>query len=118
MNKYTEAVLIITSSGLVFGCIALFRVFSIQGFVMGCLFGFYLGFAALPFFEPTKWAPQYLWCGLLGGLAATSVAMYRTENIQWIILSGCHRCHRRLICSYLGEVYVKLKIFCVLLLAT
>ncbi|NHK28213.1 hypothetical protein FF098_009885 [Parvularcula flava] len=88
MKNTVEAVLIIGSLALLLGVMALFSVPNLHGFIMGSLFGAYVGFAGLPFFDSGKWKPRPIVCGILAGVACAAIAASRTADMQTVILWG------------------------------
>jgi|GEM_PF-4222376 len=88
MNRNLEAISIIAFVSLIFAGMGLWDTLSLHGFVMGGLFGAYIGFAALPFFNPKKWRPRPLLCGLLASAASVAIALSRTEHVETVILAG------------------------------
>lgn len=78
MSKNQEATLIVSAGGLLFGLGALLAHFSVQLFAFGFVWGSYLGFAALPFFNRHKWKPQPGICSFLAA-ALAAVACYFLE---------------------------------------
>ncbi|MDG1416326.1 MAG: hypothetical protein P8J78_12960 [Maricaulis sp.] len=75
MSKIIEAAGIITFIALIFAVTSLLSEFSLKRFLVALLFGAYLGFAGLSFFEPAKWKPQPIWCGLIASLAGIAFVM-------------------------------------------
>ena len=88
MSKAGEAALVVTGVGIFFGLIGLLEVFSVWTFAFGFVWGSYLGFAALPFFNSRKWKPQPGICSLVA-VALVAVSCYFLEvssTTYWIAI--------------------------------
>ena len=83
-----EALLIVFSTGVFFGIGGLFHDLSLGFFFMGFLFGAYLGFSALPFFDSDKWSPKPLTCSVLGMLGAFALALFVGWSIANAVFLG------------------------------
>lgn len=83
-----EGAAIIALLGLAFAVSFSLFSFSVFKFVVGGLFGAYVGFAALPFFDSSRWQPRPVACGLLGAVGCALLAVSRSQGPLVVLISG------------------------------
>ena len=74
--------------GIFFGIGALFIELRLSFFVMGFVYGAYIGFAGLPVFDSDKWTSKPLICAVLGVLLSVALAMFLGWSIVNIFFAG------------------------------
>lgn len=74
--------------GVFFGVGALFIEPKFTFFVMGFLYGAFLGFAALPVFDSDRWTFKPLICAVIGALLSIGLAVFLGWSITNIFLGG------------------------------
>jgi len=89
--------------GIFFGVGGLFIQPKLSFFIMGFLYGAFLGFAAFPVFDSDKWASKPLICAVLGGLLTAALAAF----LDWSITKICFAGIGGLVMGYFAPVWAK-----------